>query len=191
VFLLFSVTLGDAKMTFLQLARKRYSVRSYKNRKVEKKKLEYVLEAARLAPTAVNFQPFHFIVMQDEKKRLKIARTYKKTWIRTAPVIIVICGDHTQSWRRGDGKDHCDIDAAIAIDHMTLAAAEKGLGTCWVCKFDAFRCHELLKLPNHIEPIALLPLGYPEKEKDLKRHNKRKSLNELVQWDGFVKIPKS
>lgn len=105
-----------------------------------------------------------------------------------APVIIVICGDHSRSWRRPDGKDHLDIDAGIAVDHMTLSAAELGLGTCWVCNFDSMLCHTILGLPSNIETIALLPLGYPADEVDVNRHDtKRKSIDEMVLWNGFKK----
>ena len=172
-------------MSFLELAKRRYSVRSYKEIPVEEGKLKQVLEAGRVAPSAVNFQPLHFVVVQDVERRKKIASTYRKGWILQAPVIIVICGDHSKSWRRPDGKDHCDIDAAIAIDHMTLAAADLGLGTCWVCMFNSMQCHSILDLPPHMETIALLPLGYPGDQGDMNRHGNRKSFKEMVHWDGF------
>ncbi len=175
-------------MSFLELARSRYSVRKYKNVSVEEEKLKEILEAGRTAPSAVNYQPWQFLVYRDEEMRKQIASTYKANWILQAPVIIVVCGDHSTSWKRSDGKDHCDIDAAIAVDHMTLTAADLGLGTCWVCAFDAHKCSEIIGLPDHIEPIALLPLGYPADEVDVNRHDsKRKALNEIVLWDKFLK----
>lgn len=173
-------------MNFLELAKRRFSVRHFKNIPVDKEKLLQVLEAGRIAPSAANRQPWHFVVVQDEQMRRDIATTYHKPWILEAPVIIVVCGDHNISWRRPDGKDHLDIDIAIAIDHMTLAATELGLGTCWVCMFNSMLCHEILKLPPSIETIALLPLGYPVEEPDVNRHQiKRKPLEEIVHWDKF------
>lgn len=173
-------------MSFLELAKKRFSVRHYRDRGVEGEKLEYVLEAGRIAPSAVNYQPWYFIVARDEELRKQIASTYRGEWILEAPVIIAVCGDHSKSWRRADGKDHCNLDAAIAIDHMTLAAAEIGLGTCWICNFNAMQCHRILKLPGHVEIVALLPLGYPAENADLDRHTtKRKKMEEVVCWDGF------
>lgn len=173
-------------MSFLELAENRYSVRKYSNTPVEKETLLKVLEAARLAPSAVNFQPLQYIVLQEEELKEKVASTYSGEWLQKAPVIVVICGDHSKSWRRADGKDFCDIDAAIAIDHLTLAATEQGLGTCWVCAFNAMDCSKKLGLPANMEPIALLPLGYPAEEGNNKPHNKkRKKLEELVQWNGF------
>ncbi|KUO53421.1 MAG: nitroreductase [Desulfitibacter sp. BRH_c19] len=173
-------------MTFLDLAKSRYSVRKYKDVPVEKEKLLQVLEAGRVAPSAVNLQPCHFIVLQDEVIRQKIFETYKKSWFQQAPVIIVVCGNHKTSWHRTDGKDHCDIDIAIAVDHMTLSAVDNGLGTCWVCAFDAAKCRQVLGLPDDIEPIVLLPLGYPDDQTDVNRHDtKRKKLEEIVSWDGY------
>ncbi len=172
-------------MSFLQLAKKRYSTRSFKNIPVEKEMLKKILETARIAPSAVNYQPLHFIVLQDDEMRKKVAGTYGREWILEAPVIVVVCGDHSKSWRRADGKDHCDIDAAIAVDHMTLAATELGLGSCWVCAFDSMQCHRILKLPSHIETIALLPLGYPADTGNPDRHlTKRKNFDEIVHWDN-------
>jgi nitroreductase len=170
-------------MDAMDAVKKRYSVRSYMDKEVEKEKLLQVLEAGRLAPSAVNFQPVHLIVITKEQEKRKIYETYRRDWIKEAPVIIAVCGDHRTSWKRNDGKDHCDIDAAIAVDHMTLAATDLGLGTCWVCAFDARRCHELLELPDNLEVEALLPLGYPKGERPAAA--KRKSLDEIVSWERY------
>lgn len=167
-------------MSFLELTKKRYSVRKYKDQPVEREKLLQVLEAARNTPSACNFQPWHFIVLTDETIKSKVAETYPRDWFKKAPVVIVACGDHSVSWKRADGKDHCDVDLAIAVEHMALAAAELGLGTCWVCAFDAKRCHEILALPDNLEVIALLPLGYPEEERIPDKNRKR--LEEIVTW---------
>ena len=174
-------------MSFLELARKRSSVRKFKDIPVEKEKLEAVLEAARIAPSAVNYQPWHFIVAMEEFRK-KVAGTYHNPFIQSAPVIIVACVDHNKAWRRADGKGHGDIDAAIAIDHLMLEAAEQGLGTCWVCGFDSMQCHKLLKLPASMEIIALIPVGYPSEDVsvDVQRHDRqRKKLEDIVSWDGY------
>lgn len=167
-------------MSILDIAKKRYSVRSYLEKEVERDKLVQILEAGRIAPSAVNYQPIHLVVIKDQKEKEKVAEAYPRDWFKKAPVIIVACGDHSKSWKRNDGKDHCDIDVAIAIDHMTLAATDLGLGTCWVCAFDANRCHEILELPEHLEVVALLPLGYPSGERS--NEIKRQSLEEFVSW---------
>jgi nitroreductase len=150
---------------------------------VEKEKILQVLEAARNAPSAVNLQPWHFIVVSDENLKSKIIETYPVDWIKKAPVIIVACGDHSKSWKRIDGKDHCDIDLAIAVEHMTLAAVDIGLSTCWVCAFDAQKCHKILELPDTLEVIALLPIGYAIDE--IKQVKKRKSIDQIVSWNYY------
>lgn len=170
-------------MDFLTIANTRYSCRSYKSDPVENEKLMKILEAGRVAPSAVNFQPWRFIVIKEDTNLQKICSTYKREWLRSAPVIIVVCGDHSKSWKRNDGKDHCDIDIAITVDHMTLQAAELGLGTCWVCNFDATKCSELLELPENLEPIVILPLGYPAENQDTIRHRQRKALEAVVHWE--------
>lgn len=167
-------------MNFSDLITSRFSVRSYSDKKVEKEHLLAILEAARMAPSAVNYQPWHFIVITDEKELASIHEVYHRVWFREAPVCIVACTDHSQSWKRkSDGKDFADVDIAIAIDHLILKATELNLGTCWICNFDVEMARQKLALPESIEPIALIPVGYinstpPEK--------KRKELSEIVQW---------
>lgn len=105
----------------------RFSVRKFKNRPVENEKLSQILEAARLAPSAVNFQPCHFIVVRSPESSKKIYDVYPREWIKTAPVTIIACSDSTISWKRSyDGKDSSDIDIAIAVAHITLQATELG-----------------------------------------------------------------
>ncbi len=166
---------------FLELARKRYSCRKYDTRPVEGEKLELILEAGRIAPSAVNFQPWHFYLFTAKDALDRLYGTYHREWFRTAPSVIVICGDHKESWKRRDGKDHCDIDVGITADHMTLQATALGLATCWICNFDPDKTRELLNLPEHLEPVVMLPVGYPLDEVDPDRHDsKRKPLTEIV-----------
>jgi len=171
-------------MSFLELAARRYSVRNFDSREVENDKMLKVLEAARIAPSACNYQPYHFIVITDNETRKRINECYPREWFKKAPVVIVACGDHCMSWKRADRKDHCDVDVAIAVDHMTLAAAELGLGTCWVCAFDAKKCHEILSLPKNLEPVVLLPVGYPAEGAAVPDKH-RKDLDEIVSWNAF------
>ena len=172
-------------MSLFELMKERCSVRKFTDQPVEREKLQQILGAARIAPSAANRQPWHFIVLQDQALKEQIS----SHWGAIAPVIIVICGDHSNSWHRKDGKDHCDIDAAIAVDHMTLMVTELGLGSCWVCAFNNIRTSELLGLQEQLEPIALLPLGYPAEVADPDRHKtQRKPLDEIVSWDGYSGI---
>ncbi|WP_016776055.1 nitroreductase family protein [Anaerophaga thermohalophila] len=171
-------------MDFKTLINARYSVRKYKPEPISEELLNEVLDAGRMAPTAVNFQPFVFIVVNEQGKLKELYHAYPREWFATAPQVIVVCGDHKTSWKRGnDGKDHADIDVAIATDHMTLRAAELGLGTCWVCNFDAEKVSKALNLPGHLEPAVLLPIGRPEEVESPPK--KRKSLSELVKFNGY------
>jgi nitroreductase len=174
------------KTHILDIAKQRYSCRSYDSRPVEEEKLSLVLEAGRVAPSAVNFQPWHFYVIRGEEKLRNFHVAYHRDWLRTAPCVIVICGDHTSSWKRkADGKDLCDVDVAITTDHMTLQATELGLATCWICNFDPLLTRDLLGLPEDMEPVVILPLGYPLDEVDPQRHDvKRKPLSEIVSFIG-------
>lgn len=164
--------------TFLDLVKARYSVRSYTNQAIEKEKLDYIMECVRLAPSAVNFQPWKFYIVESDEAKNKLCQCYTREWFATAPIYIMACADHTQSWkRRHEGKDHADVDISIAVEHLCLAATEQGLGTCWVCAFDAALCKSLFNLPEHIEPIALIPLGYPADEA---KEKSRKAMEEIV-----------
>jgi nitroreductase len=148
--------------------------------------LDLILEAGRIAPSAANLQPWHFIVIREKENLRKIHPIYYRDWFMEAPCVIVICGDHNQSWKRKDGKDHCDIDIAITVDHITLQAAELGLGTCWICNFDAGLCTKLLNLPPNLEPAVILPVGYPLDSFDPDRHGvKRKHIDEIVSFESY------
>lgn len=171
-------------MNFLELAKNRFSVRKYKAKPVPEEALLYVLEAGRIAPSAVNYQPWHFLVIKEKVNLEKLHALYHREWFREAPVVIIVLADHSQSWKRSEGKDHADIDVAIAADHMTLAATDRELGTCWVCNFDKQKTIDALNLPKHLEPIVFLPLGYPDQETDINRHEeKRKPFDEVVSWE--------
>jgi len=171
-------------MELQAVIKERFSVRSYKDCVVPRETIREILELTSLAPSAVNFQPWHFIVITEEKGLESLRGVYHRQWIQSAPVIIVACVDHRESWKRGsDGHDFGEVDVAIAIDHLTLAATDKGLGTCWVCNFDVPACKKVLQLPDHLEPLALIPLGFPDTKTPIK---KRKSLNDFVSWEQFA-----
>ncbi len=170
-------------MEFLELVRSRYSVRAYRPDPVEDEKLEQVLEAARLAPTADNRQPFQLVVMHTAGREVELKRIYKRDWFVQAPLVIGACGIPSQNWvRKQDGKNYNDVDVAIVMDHLILAAAELGLGTCWIAAFDPAAARDVLQLPNGVEPVAFTPLGYPA---DQPPEKKRKALKELVRYERW------
>ncbi len=171
------------KMDFIKLAKQRYSCRKYSNKEVEDDKLQQILEAGRIAPSAVNKQPWIFVVVKNANVE-KLRKCYHRDWFDTAPVYIIVCANHEQSWKRSDKKDHADIDASIAADHITLAATSLGLATCWVCNFEREMVMRTLNLSENYEPVVILPLGYPDDKVNENRHDtKRKALNEIVFYE--------
>ena len=173
-------------MPVMDLMRSRYSLRAFADRPIARDVLLQVLEAARIAPSACNNQPWHILVIQEPAARAALAACYPRPWLQTAPAVLVCCAEPARAWRRNDGKNHADIDVAIAVDHLTLAAAKAGLGTCWVCAFDAQKAKTLLQLPPGIEPVALIPIGYPAPNAaPADMHAKRKTMEQLVHWERF------
>lgn len=163
-------------MNFLELTKQRYSCRSYQSRKPEQEKLDYVMECVRMAPSAVNLQPWRFRIISNEEELKKVCQCYKRDWLATAPVCIMVSVLHDEEWVRSDGKAHGNIDIAIAVEHLCLAATEQGLATCWVCNFDAAKCKQFFALPDNEEPAVLIPIGYPADEP---KEKKRKPLDEI------------
>ena len=164
----------------LELIEARYSARAYEQRPVEQEKIDYILECARLAPSAVNFQPWKFIIVESEEKRTALHAGYAQEWFQQAPLYIVVCGDKSQSWtRKKDSHDHADIDAAIAAEHICLAATEVGLGSCWVCNFRPAIVSEVLNIDGEtVYPVAIIPIGYAT---DTPTEKKRKPLDEILE----------
>jgi len=169
-------------MEFYDVLKKRRSIRKYKAQPVEKDKLNRILEAARIAPSAKNSQPWHFIVIEDAGVKSALKEAYRQDWFTSAPVIICVCGEPAKSWNRRDGKSYLDVDVAITFEHLILAAAAEGLGTCWIGAFDPAAVKRALNLPDGIEPIAMTPLGYPDEEP---RPFARKSMAEIVRKDRW------
>jgi nitroreductase len=149
-------------MNFQELIKKRYSVRAYRPDPVEEDKLARVLEAARLAPTAANRQAFRIIVLPTKGRETELRRVYGRDWFTEAPLVLAVCAVPAESWvRKTDGWSAAEVDATIAMAHIVLAAAEEGLGTCWIAAFDPGAAREVLGLPADVIPSAFTPLGYP------------------------------
>ena len=170
-------------MNFVELVRRRYSVRSYKPDQVEPEKLDRILEAARLAPTAVNIQPFQLLVIRTANRQNELWRIYDKKWFVQPPIVICGCGIPQKNWVRKDGKNYNDVDVAIVMDHLILAATAEGLGTCWIGAFDPNAAKEVLGLPNGVEPIAFTTVGYAADDRPPPK--KRKPISELVRYDRW------
>lgn len=162
---------------FLELVKQRYSCRSYQAKSVEQGKLNYIIECVRFAPSAVNKQPWQFHVVNDKADMAKLQECYNREWFATAPMYIICSILHNEEWVRSDGKHHGDIDIAIAVEHLCLAATEQGLATCWVCNFDAEKCKQLFSLTDNEEPAVLIPIGYAADES---KEKKRKKIDEIL-----------
>ena len=168
-------------MTFLELAKARYSVRKFKNDMIEDAKLEAILEAGRVAPTACNNQPQKIYVVKSEENRKKLAEVCRFTF--DAPVVLVIGYDKERDWknRRMPGYSSGETDAAIVCTHMMLEAWELGIGSCWVGMFGSDEVKAALGLPENVTVSALLPMGYPAEDANpLDLHTKFRSLDDVV-----------
>ena len=170
-------------MTVHDVIRIRKSVRSWEDRPVARETLERVLEAARLAPSARNDQEWRFVVVTDEATRKQLAEAAKnQTFVGQAPVVIVACAE-TDRRTMSCGHLAFLIDTAIAIDHITLAAVEEGLGTCWIGAFDPARIRSILGIPASVEVVELLPLGYPKDHAPVQKS--RLPFGEIVRWERW------
>ena len=170
-------------MEFTELIRNRYSVRAYKPKPVEEEKLNIILEAARLAPTATNNQPFQLIVIHTKGREEELSKIYRKDWFVQAPIILCAVGVPSRGWVRSlDKRRYLDVDVAIVMDHVILEATNQGLGTCWIAAFNAQAARELLHLPDEVEPLIFTPLGYAA---DQPKEKVRKNIQELVRYERW------
>ena len=151
-------------MDFLDLAADRYSVRSYSDRPIEPEKMERILKAGQLAPTAVNFQPQKIYVLKSPEAIGKIRSLTRFAY--DAPVVLLVCADKTKVWRSPSehGYDTGEMDASIVCTHMMLEAWALGIGSVWVRGFDSRQVAKVFDLPEQVQPICLLPIGYPSDE---------------------------
>jgi len=168
---------------------KRKSVRSYTSAPILDDILIKVLDAARLAPSAGNMQPWHFIIVKDEGRRVRIARGCRfGKFLVESPAVIVACGDKkaSQRWHA--------VDTSIALEHLVLAATALGLGTCWIGSFNQEDIREMLKLPENYDVVALMALGYPREKTDLLAKilhvlRRRKKLRDIVSLEVYGEKP--
>jgi nitroreductase len=171
-------------MEFYELIKKRKSVRKYKSDPIPDDVLNRILEAGRIAPSAKNIQPWRFIVIKDPELKKKIGKASRdQTWIADADVILVGCILEKIAWGRlGGYMSSGPVDLAIALEHMILAAANEGLGTCWIGAFVEKDVKSILQVPDDVKIIALTPIGYPAEEPE---DRGRKELKEIISYDTF------
>lgn len=171
-------------MDLLELLKKRYSVRKFEDKTVEKEKLDLILEAARVAPTACNFQPQKILVLNNEASLDKLKKCTPYHF--HAPLALIICYDNTISWKRKDGCEMGEIDAAIVTTQMMLEIENIGLGTTWVGYFDKEALIKEFEIPKNYVPVSILPIGYPKAGTEPNPlHFDRKDLTETVFYNKF------
>lgn len=168
-------------MDLYEAIKKRYSCRSYSSKPIEQEKLERILEAARLAPSAKNLQDWRFIIVTDERKRKQLAiAANEQTFIATAPAIIVGCSN--TDYAMPCGQKISSIDVAIAMEHIALTATAEGLATCWIGAFQLEKVRKALDIPKGIEVIELMPIGYPS---DKETHRPREPIDNIVCYEKW------
>ncbi len=176
-------------MDLFDVLKTRRSVRAYSDQPIPPEILDRLKEAIRVAPSACNIQPWHFVLVADAGLREKLAAaSYKQSWMAKAAIIVVACGIPAKAYKyMGGYGNSIDVDLAIAVDHLTLAAASEGLGTCWVGAFDEAQVKVLLGIPANVKVVAMTPLGYPATA-DLIRPldpSRRKPVAELFSVDKY------
>jgi len=171
-------------MKVLDVIQKRRSIRKYKEDPIPEKALMRVLEAARLAPSGKNFQPWKFIIVKDKALKEKLAQASAgQFFMAEAPIIIVGCGFPDNCYAHmGRYMKSWSVDVTIALEHLMLQAQEEGLGTCWIGSFEEEEVKAILNIPENVKVLALTPLGYPD---EIPRFRGRKSLDEIISYDRF------
>lgn len=172
-------------MEFEKLIAERYSVRKFENKHLEQEVLDRILAAGHLAPTGCNYQPQRILVLNSDESIGKLKRCTKCHF--DAPTAMLICYNKDESWKRPyDGALSAPVDAAIVATHMMLAAQNIGIGSCWVMHFDPFAMRTAFHIPENLEPVALLVMGYPHKDAaPIDMHTKFRPLDEVVHYDSF------
>ncbi len=171
-------------MEFYEVLSKRKSVRKYRSDPVPDDVLKRILEAGRSAPSAKNIQPWRFIIIKDPENKKKIAEACRgQHWIAEADVIVCGCALEKIAWgRMGGYMSSFAVDLAIAMDHIILAAANEGLGTCWIGAFEEKKVKELLNIPDDVRVVALTPIGYPAEEP---KDRGRKHFSEIFVYEKY------
>jgi len=168
-------------MSVLDVVKTRRSYRKYDDVPVEREKLEQVLEAGRLSPSANNQQPWTFIVVNDAEMKGKLNEAINQDW--NSDVILVGCAEPGKSWTREDGQGYWMVDVAIALQSMCLVASDLGLSTCWICAFNEKKVRELLGIPESVRVVSLMAIGYSSTKKG--RVKNRKTAGEIIRYNSW------
>ena len=172
-------------MDFEKIITERYSVRKFKSEKIPQNVIDKIIEAGHKAPTGCNYQPQRILVLNNDESILKLKNCTKCHF--DAPSAMLICHNREESWvRKYDGALSSSVDAVIVTTYMMLACQNEGVGTCWVMHFDPLAMRENFNIPDNLEPVALLVMGYPaDDSKPLDLHNQFRPISEVVFYDKF------
>lgn len=175
-------------MSFIQLAKERYSLRKFSDRAVEEEKLNIILEAGRVSPTAVNYQPQRVLVIRGEEGMAKLQSCRRECF--GAPLALLVCYDRNVSWKNRNGKEYGEVDAAIVITQMMYAAQELGLGSLWAAGYNEASLKEAFAIPDFLVPVSVLLVGYAAEDAEPHPvlHNSRYDLAHTVFYDSFEGI---
>jgi len=173
-----------SSMDVYEAIRTRTSVRGYRSSPVEEEKLKRILDAARLAPSGKNGQPWTFIVIKDVETRARLVDACRgQAFVGEAPVVIAVCGEEDLAYQKMGGYwNSLPVDVGISLEHLMLAAAAEGLGTCWIGAFKEGEVREILEVPEGIKIVALTPVGYPKEERVTRP---RKPLEEIIMYERW------
>ena len=176
-------------MAVLDVMKRRRSIRKYSSRAIPAAAKERLLDSLRFAPSACNNQPWRFILVEDPDRKKQIGQASRgQMWMADAPLIVVGCGFPDQAYpHMGGYGNSIDIDLSIALDHLTLAAADEGLGTCWIGAFDEKAIKGILGIPEAVKIVAMMPVGYPADENALSKpaDKKRKEPSVIFQKEQW------
>ena len=176
-------------MEVLDAIKTRRSVRSYSPRPLPPDVFGRMRQALLYAPSACNYQPWRFVLVSDPDLRRKVAEAANdQLWMAQAPITVVGCGFPGEAYKKVGGfGNSIELDIAIALDHLTLAAVAEGLGTCWIAAFSEKKVKQLLDVPEQVRVIAMTPLGYPTSP-DLHfpvKESQRKNAAEIFNTDRY------
>ena len=180
-------------MEFIDVINSRRSIRSFEDKSINQNQIDYIFNCGRLAPSWMNKQCWHFIIVKNSSKIMEIAKTnIMNRWLKNVPMIIIACADTLESGKNND-VDYSIVDVTIAFEHIILAATDIGLGTCWVGGFDENKVKKILEIPPRIKIIGMTPLGYPKEKRTFSeksksfiiKSGKRKSLKEIIHYDNW------
>lgn len=172
-------------MEFNKLITDRYSVRKFEQKHLPQEVIDKILQAGHKAPTGCNYQPQRILVLNSDESISKLRECTKCHF--NAPTAMLVCHNKDESWKRPyDGALSSSVDAVIVATHMMLAAQQEGVGSCWVMHFNPLAMREKFKIPENIEPTALLVMGYPSSDAEpLDLHFSTRPIEEVVFYDSF------